>query len=178
MHQELIPTFDQVRRLPSQDSATVLPEWIDVNGHMNIKHYLDLGSMTTVRGVETCGIDQRYRDGERASLFNVENHLVYLAESHLGDELTGHLRYVDVGPKSLHTVALIIDPKRELVVNVYESLGVHVDMDTRRARDFPPHVYTQLAAKVRQDAQLDWPAPVSGAMAVRGGLRAVQAEQA
>lgn len=178
MQRQLLPSLEQVGQLPSLVTAHVMPDWIDVNGHMNIRHYLDIGSQTTVRGVQSCGIDQRYREEERASLFDAETHIRYLNESHIGDELTGHLRFVDVGPKSLHTVVLVVDYQREVLVNVYESLGIHVDMDTRRATDFPPHIFSAFETKVKEDLLLDWPQPVSGSMEVRGGIRALQTQAA
>ena len=178
MQRPILPSLEQVSQLPRLVSAEVRPDWIDVNGHMNIRHYLQMGSKTTVVGVESCGIDQRYREEERASLFDAETHIRYLNESHIGDELTGHLRFVDVGPKSLHTVVLVVDYQREVLVNVYESLGIHVNMETRRATDFPDHIFKDLEMKVKEDLLLDWLPPVSESMEVRGGIRALQAQAA
>ena len=175
---QFLPSLEQVSQLPSLVSVQVMPDWIDVNGHMNIRHYLEIGSKTTVAGVESCGIDQRYRDEERASIFDAETHIRYLNESHIGDELTGHLRFVDVGPKSVHTVVLVVDYKREVLVNVYESLGIHVNMETRRATNFPDHIFKDLEMKVQEDLLLDWLPPVSDSLEVRGGIRALQTQAA
>lgn len=162
-----LPTFEQVVRLPALISATVKPEWIDANGHMNIRHYLDLGSHTSMVGTETCGVNQEYRDHRRMGLFTAENHLTYLSEMHLGEELTGHLRVVDLGSKSVHIVALLLDREHNKLANIFESLLVHVNMDTRRAVDMPSEVFAEFEAKVAEDKLIDWPAPLSGSMAVR-----------
>ena len=39
-----LPTYDDVLTLPALMEGSVTSDFIDVNGHMNIRHYLDYGA--------------------------------------------------------------------------------------------------------------------------------------
>ncbi|GAA4283879.1 thioesterase family protein [Brevibacterium daeguense] len=163
----IVPTFEQVVALPTQVEATVQPEWIDTNGHMNINHYFDLGGDTSWAGCRELGLDELYQTDPPTGFFTTEHHLTYLSEMHLGERLTGHLRFVDIGPKSIHLTSILVDRSKEKVAYINELVMVHVDMTTRRAAPIQDFFASAFTAKVEEDRKLDWPAPVSGAMGVR-----------
>ena len=60
-----LPTFDQVMKLPALVEATISPDYIDANGHMNIRHYLELGTSSVVVICEDVGIDDTDRTQRR-----------------------------------------------------------------------------------------------------------------
>ncbi|MBQ0923520.1 hypothetical protein [Saccharopolyspora endophytica] len=47
------PGFDQVVSLPAVSEGTVIPDFIDLNGHMNIQHYLDYLAWARTRSAAT-----------------------------------------------------------------------------------------------------------------------------
>lgn len=42
-----VPTTDEVLQIQPAWKDEVHPDWIDANGHMNIRHYFDLGGQST-----------------------------------------------------------------------------------------------------------------------------------
>ena len=61
-------------------SGKVLPEWIDINGHMNVAYYVlafDLGVDALWRQL---GITDKYIETTQCSTFAVECHVTYQAE--------------------------------------------------------------------------------------------------
>ena len=63
----------------------VKPEWIDVNGHMNVAYYL----LAFDQGVDALwtevGITDEYIKTRKLSTFAVEAHITYQQELHEGD---------------------------------------------------------------------------------------------
>jgi acyl-CoA thioester hydrolase len=164
-----VPTTDEVLQIPAAWSDAVQQEWIDMNGHMNIRHYLDLGGMATDQVCRSMGIDDDYRAIRRMGVFTAEQHLTYLQEMHLGTRITVHVRLLDRSPKVGHMVALIMDRDKDRLACIFETVLVHVGMDTRKGLEFPADVaaaYDQIAAS--QQKTLSWPAPVCGILGPRG----------
>lgn len=161
------PTFDQVAALPTIVEATVPEEWIDENGHMNINHYFDIGGDGSWTFCRNLGLQDLYEADPPTGLFTTENHITYLSELRLGEELSAHVRCVDVGPRSVHLITIVLDRTHERVAAVHEVVLVHVDMTARKAAPFPDHFREALESAVAADRELDWPAPLCGAMGVR-----------
>jgi acyl-CoA thioester hydrolase len=122
--------------------AAVVPEFIDANGHMNIRHYLDLGAHATMVLCEGLGIDDAYRAERRLGVFTTEHHLRYYSDMRIGEKISVHVRLLEL--------AL-----------------VHVDLETRRAIAFPDDAAAGLDRHLAVEADLEWPAPVCGVMGIR-----------
>ena len=162
------PSPEQVLRLPAAWTGDVTPEWIDANGHMNIRHYLDIGSHATISVCEGWGIDDDYRRDRRLGVFTAEHHLTYLREMHVGTPITAHVRLLDRSSTVGHMVVMIMDRRHDRLACVFETILVHVGMDTRRGHPFHDDVaaaYDRLLADQRADH--DWPAPTCGIMGIR-----------
>lgn len=163
-----VPTTEEVLQIPAAWSDSVHQDWIDMNGHMNIRHYLDLGGMATDQVCRSMGIDDEYRAARRMGVFTAEQHLTYLQEMHLGTPITVHVRLLERSSKVGHMVALIMDRERDRLACIFETVLVHVSMDTRKGLEFPEDVataYDQIMA--REQETLSWPAPVCGILGPR-----------
>jgi acyl-CoA thioester hydrolase len=168
MARPAMPTAAQVRQLPTLLKATVEPEWIDVNGHMNIRHYLELNAEgTTILCDGHLGIDDAYRAERRMGIFTAEHHLRYYSELHLGEELSVHVRVLERSDKAVHMMGLLVDDTHDRLANTLELLLVHVDMDTRKAVGMPRDIAAGFDREIETGAALEWAAPVCGAMGVR-----------
>src|SRR5574340_1289916 len=76
-----LPTYDQVIRLPREYGPLVVPpDFEDENGHMNIRHYLDLGARAIDTAFRRIGLTDEYRATRRQGFFTAEHHLKYFAE--------------------------------------------------------------------------------------------------
>jgi acyl-CoA thioester hydrolase len=138
------PSFDEACALPRRLEATVQPGFLDANGHMNVMWYMHLFDRATWALFASFGIDGDYAGRARASMFAVEQHLRYYGELRLGDALDVHTRVLAITPKSLRFLHVMLDRARRRVAATAEMVGVHVDLQTRRALAFPDDVRARL----------------------------------
>lgn len=165
---QLLPSLQEIQQLPSAWNDSVQEHWIDENGHMNIRYYIDLGGYSTDKVCRDVGIDNSYRNDRRLGVFTAEQHVRYFKEMHLGTPITTHVRMVDLNDKAAHMLSLIVNAETNELACIYETLLVHVNMDTRRAQSFPADVASGFKQLLEQHQQLSWDAPISGALGVRG----------
>lgn len=165
---QTVPTTEEVLEIEPSWTDEVTKEWIDVNGHMNIRHYLDLGGNATDQICRAMGIDDDYRAQRRMGVFTAEQHLTYLREMRLGTSISAHVRTLKRGAKVGHMLALIMDRDKDQLACIFETVLVHVNMDTRRGTDFPADIAAAYDEFSRQDRKhLAWPAPVCGILGPR-----------
>jgi len=162
-----MPTLDQILAMPALVEGTITPDFIDANGHMNIRYYLDAGAESADRLCRRVGIDDAYRGERRMGVFTVEHHLRYLAEMREGGEFSVHTRALERSDKAAHLLAFIVDRTGGRLACTMEIVLVHVGMDTRRPTPFPADVAAGWDELTFESDGVDWPAPVCGAMGVR-----------
>jgi acyl-CoA thioester hydrolase len=162
-----LPSAEEVRQLPALLKAAVVPEWIDVNGHMNVRHYLELcAAGTSIVCYDTIGIDDAYRAERRMGVFTAEHHLMYFSELHVGEELSVHVRVLERSDKVVHMIGLLVDDTHDRLANALEVTLVHVDMDARTSVPMPQDIAAGFDRQISVSAALDWEPPLCGAMGV------------
>ena len=178
------PAVEDVLALPAALVEVAPPEWQDGNGHVNVRRFYDLHMRGAHAALTAIGLDDDYRTSTGQSVFSVEQHIRYLDEVHVGDEVSVHLRWVARGDKVLHAMSFVVDRTIGRVVNVHEMsfvvdrtagrvvnvlemLEAHVDLTTRRACSWAPTLAARIDDAVRAHEELPWPAPTSGAVGVR-----------
>ncbi|GAA1529743.1 thioesterase family protein [Nocardioides humi] len=167
MSRPALPTYEQVLDLPVLLESEVTPDFIDVNGHMNVRHYLDAGAHGADVLCRRIGIDDAYRAQRRLGIFTAEHHIRYFSEMHEGEKLSVHTAVVDRSARAGHLLSFILDRDGERLACTVEIVIVGVDMDTRRPAEFPADVAAALDERVEAARRLPWPLPLSGAMGIR-----------
>ncbi|MCW2780330.1 MAG: hypothetical protein JWR35_779 [Marmoricola sp.] len=162
-----LPTVDEVRMLPATLTTAVEEEFIDENGHMNIRHYVRLEAKGAGVISRDVGFTSAYRSERRMSVFTAEHHLKYFAELRLGERISVHPRVLDRSDKTLHMMALMIDDTNDLLVNTLELVLVHVDLNSRRATRMPAEITARIDGYLAEHGALPWAPPVTGHMGVR-----------
>jgi acyl-CoA thioester hydrolase len=162
-----VPSYDDVLRLPALLEGQVEPSFIDINGHMNIRHYLDYGAHSADVICRRIGIDEDYRARRRMGVFTAEHHIRYFTEMHQGDRFSVHTLWVDRSDKAGHLIAMILDRTDEVVSCTVEIVLVHVDMDSRRPTSFPVDIAVGVDDLVEAARHVTWPLPLSGSMGIR-----------
>ncbi len=162
MKLESPPTVEQVRTLPRYFERRVPEEHLDQNGHMNIRHYLGLYDDAGFSFFASIGIDLSYFTERRLGIFDLEHHLWYLDECHVGDAVAVHGRLVARSPKRLHGVWFLINETRGTLSNVFEWVSSHADLAQRRTAPFPDELAATLDAIIAEHAKLPWAVPMSG----------------
>lgn len=169
MSRTALPSYEEVLEIPSLLEGEVVADFIDVNGHMNIRHYLDAGAMGADVICRRIGVDDAYRAERRLGVFTAEHHIRYFSEMHLGDRFTVHPVFVERSAKAGHLLSFILDRTGERLACTVEIILVGVGMDTRRPADFPPDIAAAMDERVAAARGLAWPLPLSGAMGIRRG---------
>ena len=103
-------------------------------------------------------------DGGRG-LFDLEHHIAYLAELHVGDQVSGHLRIVGRTVKRFHGVMFIVNHTRRQLASTLEFVSTAADLAARRTMPLPAGALRWLDEAIAAQARLGWIAPLCGVMA-------------
>jgi carnitine 3-dehydrogenase len=133
---------------------TVLPGWIDYNGHMTESRYLFACSETTDAFLRHIGADIAYV-GTGFSYYTAETHIMHLGEAKLGDPLTGTVQVLHADEKRLHVFVRIL--KDGQAVATLEQMLLHVDMAAGKAAPAPEAILSRLMPIARAHAALPRP---------------------
>lgn len=167
MSKPTLPSYQQVLELEPLLTGEVSPDFIDVNGHMNIRHYLDYCATSADAICRSVGIDDDYRAQRRMGVFTAEHHIRYFSEMHEGGKFSVHTLFLGRSGKAGHLLAFLLDRDREALACTVEIVLVHVGMDTRRPVEFPQDVAAAIDGWVSEAAKVSWPVPLSGSMGLR-----------
>ena len=119
---------------------TVLPEWIDYNGHMNVAFYVLAFDKAVDVLFNTIGIGADYLKSHNASSFSLQIHINYLQEVAEGDELEFYARIMDYDHKRMHIYMEMHQVNQGYLAATMEQMGMHIDMEKRRSAPFPAHI--------------------------------------
>lgn len=146
---------------------TVLPQWIDYNGHMNLAYYVLIFDHATDALFDAVGIGEAYRQDRNHSLFVVESHVTYDREVEAGDQLRVTTQILDCDSKRLHFFHRMYHATEGYLAATTELLSVHVDMSTRRTAPFPETVQAALDALKLQHEGLSTPEQAGRTIGIR-----------
>jgi len=135
----------------------VRPEWIDINGHMNLAYYQVLFDMNVDRAFEQAGIGASYVRRTNHSFFAAEVHLMYRREVKLSDPVRVALRLLDFDEKRLHFYSEMVHATEGWLACISENLSLHIDLERRKVAPFLPEATAALASLRQAQAHLPWP---------------------
>ena len=124
----------------------VLPEFIDLNGHMNVGYYGVLFDKALDLSWERLGIGWDLIAREQKSSFTLESHFTYQQEVKEGDPLSFTMRVVDFDAKRIHTFMTMHHAEKQYLAATYEQLGICIDMQVRKSSSWPPEALARIAA--------------------------------
>lgn len=160
------PTYDQLAPLSAYSRRAVPAAFEDINGHLNVRHYVGIASEGLDESLVSVGIEQQW-PAKGHGVFTVEHHMTYLAELRTGDELSVRVRVVGRSERAAHVLVYLVDESHQRLSYVMEEIFVHMDMATRRTAPWPAEVAEGLDQRTAADAELPWPADLSRSMALR-----------
>ncbi|MDA4844094.1 carnitine 3-dehydrogenase [Hoeflea poritis] len=134
--------------------ATVLPSWIDYNGHMTEYRYLQVFGDTTDALLRMIGVNRDYVAGGH-SYYTVESHLMHLGEAKLGDRLTTTTQILSSDEKRIHLFHTILAGEQS--VATAEQMLLHVDNKESRACPALPDVSAAIAKITQKHAGMPRP---------------------
>ena len=126
--------------------ATVRPEWVDYNGHMNEAYYVLVFGDATDAFYDHIGFDDAFRRRETVSLYTVEAHIRYVTEAHEGQALRIATRLLAHDAKRLRLHHTMLRKGDGETLAVIELIAVHVDKRVVRSSAFHPEVAARIAS--------------------------------
>ncbi len=141
--------------------ATIRPEWLDYNGHMNEAYYVLVFGDATDAFYDHVGLDDGFRRAHAVSVYTVESHIRYLAEGHDGDALRIETRLLGHDSRRLRLLHRMERASDGITLAAIELLLLHVDKRVVRAAPFHPEPLARIAAVAREQAALPAPQPVT-----------------
>lgn len=134
--------------------GVVLPEWIDVNGHMNVAYYVLAFDLGVDALWEELGITNEYVKNSYGSTFAVESHVTYQRELLEGDPYIVTAQMLAYDDKRIHQFQRLYHAEKEFLAATGEWMNLHVDLEARRVSPWPESILEKLAEySQRQDDQ-------------------------
>ena len=161
-----MPTVAQLEQLPGLGLVRVPPEWEDLNGHVNVQHHLSMYNMTNDAMLRLLGVSEDWVRDEQVGMVDLEHHIWFRRELHVGDEVTMHLRVTGLNERRVQGVVFLLNVESGEVASAIEFLSIAMDLAARRAMPLPAVIHGRLAELEREHAALDWPAPCCGSMSI------------
>ena len=126
----------------------VRPEWIDINGHMNLAYYTVLFDYATDMLFAELDLGADYRRRTDLGTFVTETHNRYERELLVGEKVRVTIQILFADDKRLHLAHEMFRLDDGLRAATQELLFLHVDLKARRVTPFP----AELKARVRTAA--------------------------
>ena len=130
----------------AHSTATVRPEWIDNNGHMNVGYYHVAFDQAADSFFEWIGLTPEIRRKYSSSTFALESHLNFHREVKQGDPLRFEARLLHSDEKRIHFYQEMFHATEGYLAATYESLSVHMDMRIRRTAPMPVELHARTQA--------------------------------
>ncbi len=137
--------------------ASVKPEWIDGNGHMNVGYYVVAFDQATDTLCEQLGVDLRYVEHRLGMVFVLEAHVTYDREVQAGNPLRVTTQILGHDPKRLHFFHAMYHAEAGWLASTNELMMIHIDFATRRSAPWRPATLARIEALAAAHRRLPWP---------------------
>lgn len=140
-----------------RNQLTILPEWIDYNGHMNVAYYVLAFDNATDALYDKLGLGQKHIQRTGCSIFTVGMDVDYLNEVFEGDKVTITTQLLDWDYKRVHYYHRMINTTTGVLAAVNECLAMNIHLEKRRSSPFPDVVQAELARVMERHSLLERP---------------------
>ena len=148
-------------------TATVLPEWLDYNDHMNVAYYVAVFDIGIDELKAVYGIDSDYIATEQRSTVALEAHITYQNEASLGQALRIGSRILDFDNKRTHLYQEMY--RGDDLLATQETLSISFDLKARKSQPFAPAIVANIEAMYKAQRGLPRPDWVGRAIGIRKG---------
>jgi len=162
-----LPTYEEAAALREVTRLVVPASFIDANDHVNVACYLELAGGGVGKVLSQCGAGPHSALAPNSSIFSAEQHLTYVSEVLLGEEVTVHTRLLQRSARAVHAMSFVVNRTRPALSLVFEVVLLNIDMRTRRTAPFSHEIAHSLDVEIERDLQASWPAPLSDRMSLR-----------
>ena len=151
-------------------NGQVLPEWIDINDHMNVAYYV----LAFDQGVDNLwgrfGLTDDYISTHNSSTFAVESHIIWLREISEAEPYLVSSHILAFDEKRIHQFMRMYQAEERYLVAAAEWMNLHVDLDARRVAPWPDEIRGNIAKFAAQQGRQPWPADAGKTMSIEKPL--------
>lgn len=146
---------------------SVLPEWIDYNGHMNVAFYVLAFDKALDQVFDQLDLGAEYVERTGNSSFVLQNHVAYLAELKQGDPIRVTFQLLDWDTKRVHYFMQMYHATEGFLSATAEQVMMHVSLTTRKSSPFPAEAQAKLAALQAAHRHLPRPETAGASIGIR-----------
>jgi acyl-CoA thioester hydrolase len=144
--------------------STVLPEWVDWNGHMNVAFYVLAFDQASGAFMRNMGLGRRYVDGKLGMTFVLETHVTYDREMREGAPMRFTTQLLERDAKKVHLFHEMFHAEQGYLAATNETIVMNIDYATRRSAPWPAPVAERLEALWQAHQTLPRPAKAGRVM--------------
>ena len=148
-------------------TAKVLPEWIDINGHMNVAYYVLAFDIGVDEMWNQLGITSEYIETSQCSTFAVECHVTYQKELKENEPFRITSQILAYDDKRIHQFQRMYHAEENYLAATAEWMNLHVDLNSRRVTPFPQSVISALKKFTERQGILPMPVEAGSRMKVK-----------
>lgn len=135
----------------------VLPEWIDINKHMNVAYYV----LAFDQGVDLLwqrfGLTNEYIEEHARSTFAVESHVTWQREISEAEPYIITSQILAYDEKRIHQFMRMYHADRQYLCATAEWMNLHVDISVRRVAPWPSKILDGIARYTALQGEWPWP---------------------
>lgn len=163
------PSYDQLSSLPAYSVQPVPNAYEDINGYLNVRHYLGIGSEGLDESLGELGIPWNWPATQGQAVLSAEHHITYLHELKTGDDMSVRVRLLGRSERGAHALVYLLDDTSQRLVCVFEEILLHVDVSSeeRRTAPWPAEIAAAMDARIAEHAAIGWEPVTSGSLALR-----------
>jgi len=147
------------------NAGQVLPEWIDINGHMNVAYYVLAFDLAVDALWREFGITDEHIHDNRSSTFAVESHVMYRRELKESDPYIVTAQILAYDQKRIHQFQRMYHAEEGFLAATAEWMNLHVDLKTRRVAPWPDNILDGIRRFA--ESQRLWPYPSDAGRVMR-----------
>ena len=147
--------------------STVLPEWVDWNGHMNLAFYVTAFDQASGAFMRNLGLGRRYVDGKLGMTFVLEAHITYDREVREGAPLRFTTQLLERDAKKVHLYHEMFHDEEDYLAATNEVIVMNIGYATRRSAPWPVRVAERLETVWEAHQALPRPAKAGRVMGLR-----------
>jgi acyl-CoA thioester hydrolase len=152
-------------------TGSVKPEWIDINGHMNVAYYLVAFDQGVDSLFDRLGISDEYIGSTRGSTFAVECHVTYQREVNERDPYRVTSQVLAYDEKRIHQFQRLYHRDEGYLAATAEWMNLHVNLNSRRVSPWPEAILRSIGEFTAGQLSLPLPSEAGKRMHIKQPLQ-------
>lgn len=158
--------------------GVVRPQWIDINGHMNVAFYVLAFDKAVDELLARVGITDDYIREAGGTTFAVEAHVTYARELTEGQAYRIESRVLAYDEKRVHQFQRMLHAEEGWLAATAEWMNLHVDLGTRRVSPWPDATLRALGDFAATQPRGEFPDEAGRRMGIKKPLYRIDGQEA